>query len=322
MGWPQWRPMSRKNRLAAERRGASIVLYPFDYHRPTDLPEALEYLRHHSQALPLAGGTDLLVKIRRKKVSPAALLDIKGLDVCRGIVEEDHHLSVGSLTTFQQLLESDIIRDQFPVLHQAAQVMGCYEIRRRATLGGNVVNASPGAEAGSPLAVLEALVELAGSGGRRRVPVIDFWQGPGRTALAPGELLVRILLPKLPPGSRGTYLRCRRVRGMDLASLNVAVAVIHPHVERDREVRIAMGAVAPTPVRAVDIEQMLRGQRLDERLLGRLREEISRGLNPRVTSLRASPEYKKRMVGVLTQMALGQLFADRNDRKSLFGRGE
>ena len=178
------------------------MISPFEYHRPKDLPQALEYLRQMPGALPLAGGTDLMVKMRRGKLRPPALVDIKDLEACRGIAREAGHLSIGALTDFQELLESDLVRDRFEVLHQAARVMGCYEIRRRATLGGNVVNASPGAESGSPLAVLEARVELAGPDGRRQLPVTEFWQGPGRTALAPGELLVRILIPELPPGSR------------------------------------------------------------------------------------------------------------------------
>ena len=283
------------------------MLSPFEYHRPKDLSEALEIVRQQPKAKVLAGGTDLLVQMRRGKLRPPAVVDIKGLEACRGIVRENGHLSVGALTDFQELLESDLIRKGYTVLHQAARVMGCYEIRRRATLGGNVVNASPGAESGSPLAVLEARVELAGPEGRRRLPVAEFWQGPGRTALAPGELLVRVLIPQLPPGSLGMYQRRSRVRGMDLASMNVAVTVLHPdHVER-REIRIAMGAVAPTPIRAEAAERILAGRKVDRELLGRLPEALQEGLHPRAGSLRASPEYKKRMAGALAVRALEEL---------------
>ena len=283
------------------------MMMPFDYHRPRDLSEALESLRQIPGAMVLAGGTDLLVKMRRGKLRPPALVDIKGLEDCRGIARENGHLSIGALTDFQELLESDLVRERCEVLHQAARVMGCYEIRRRATLGGNVVNASPGAESGSPLAVLEAQIELAGLDGRRRLPVAEFWQGPGRTALAPGELLVRVLIPELPSGSRGLYRRRSRVRGMDLASMNAAVVILHPRTIDRREVRIALGAMAPTPVRAGPIERMLAGREIDEQLLGRLRTEISRDLHPRATSLRASPEYKKHMAGALVAGALKEL---------------
>ncbi len=283
------------------------MLRPFDYHRPGDLEEALLLLRQNPRARPLAGGTDLLVKMRRGSQRPPAVIDIKELEECRGIVRSDEHLSVGALTTFQELLRSDEVRKSFSALYEAAQVMGCYEIRQRATLGGNVVNASSGAESGSPLAALEAQVELAGPGGRRRLPVARFWQGAGQTALAPGELLIRILIPHLPKGSRSAYLRRSRVRGMDLASVNVAVVVIHPCEKKDRRVRIAMGAVAPTPVRAVEVEEMFDGQKIDQRLLADVRDRIGQPLTPRATSLRASPEYKKRMVGVLMQMALERL---------------
>lgn len=283
------------------------MITPFEYHRPKDLPEALEGLRRMPEAAVLAGGTDLLVKMRRGRLRPPALVDIKGLGACRGISRENGHLSIGALTDFQELLESDLVEKRCQVLHQAARVMGCYEIRRRATLGGNVVNASPGAESGSPLAALEALVELAGPGGRRRLPVSEFWQGPGRTALAPGELMVRVLIPELPAGSRGMYLRRSRVRGMDLASMNAAVVVAHPHEAERRRICIALGAVAPTPVRAVGVEKLLAGREVDEQLLARLRTEISRDLQPRAASLRASPEYKKRMAGALVTRILREL---------------
>jgi CO/xanthine dehydrogenase FAD-binding subunit len=283
------------------------MMTPFEYYRPENLPQALEILREHPQALPLAGGTDLLVKMQRGRLRPPALVDIKNLDECRGIVRENGYLSVGALTDFQELLESDHLRDRFAVLHQAARVMGCYEIRRRATLGGNVVNASPGAESGAPLAALAAQVELAGPSGRRRLPVAEFWQGPGRTALAPGELLMRVLIPELAPGSRGKYRRISRVHGMDLASMNVAVVVIHPRRVEQREIRIAMGAVAPTPIRADSVEKMLAGQEMNEKLVDRLRREISRDLRPRAGSLRASPVYKRQMVSALVIGILEEL---------------
>ena len=167
-----------------------------------------------------------------------------------------------------------------------------------------MVNASPGAESGSPLAVLEAQVVLKGRQGERQVSIRDFWQGVGKTDLAPGELLVRIVIPRLPKGSRSTYLRRSRVQGMDLASVNAAVVVINPQLPASREIRVALGAVAPTPIRAREIETLLRGQEITSSLLSQMREKIQEGLAPRATSLRATPGYKKEMVGVLTEMAL------------------
>jgi CO/xanthine dehydrogenase FAD-binding subunit len=285
------------------------MLSPFDYFRPEDIDEALTILGHEREAVLLAGGTDLLVNMRRGKLRPQALVDIKGLEECQGIRWENGHLSVGSLTTFNQLLRSREIREHFPLLVDAARLMGCYEIRQRATIGGNVVNASPGAESGSPLAALDAQVVLRGPRGSRRMPVKDFWRGVGKTDLASGELLVRILLPRLPQGSRSAYLRRSRVQGMDLASVNVAVVVINPQRPQSREIRIAMGAVAPTPVRAGEIETLLQGQELTPQLLARMREKIQEGLAPRATSLRATPAYKKEMIGILTEMALEGLLA-------------
>jgi CO/xanthine dehydrogenase FAD-binding subunit len=234
-------------------------------------------------------------------------VDIKKLEECRGIGWEDNHLSVGSLTTFNELLHSQIVQKHFSLLADAARVMGCYEIRERATIGGNVVNASPGAESGSPLAVLEAQVIVTGPQGDRQMPIGQFWRGVGETDLSQGELLTRILIPRLPSGARSAYLRRSRVQGMDLASVNVAVVVIHPQKVERREVRVAMGAVAPTPIRAGEVEALLQGREITSQLLTRMRKEIQKGLAPRATSLRASPAYKREMVGVLTEMALESL---------------
>lgn len=283
------------------------MLRPFDYYRPRDLDQALTILGQEPAGAVLAGGTDLLVKMRRGSLRPPLVVDIKELEECRGIRWQGDQLSVGALTTFNELLRSREIGAHFPLLVDAARLMGCYEIRQRATIGGNVVNASPGAETGSPLAVLQAQAVLQGPQGSRRVALRDFWRGVGKTDLAPGELLVRILIPRLPRGSRSAYLRRSRVQGMDLASVNVAVVVINPRVVENREIRVAMGAVAPTPVRAREVEALLRGQELEPRILAKMREKIKEGLAPRATSLRATPAYKKEMVGVLLEMALERL---------------
>jgi CO/xanthine dehydrogenase FAD-binding subunit len=280
------------------------MLRPFDYFHPSDIAETLTLLDQECETSVLAGGTDLLVKMRRGSMRPPVVVDIKGLKECQGIRWEGDRLSVGALTTFNDLLRSVEIQEHFPILVDATRVMGCYEIRERATLGGNVVNASPGAESGSPLAVLEAQVVLKGRRGERQMSIRDFWQGVGKTDLAPGELLVRIVIPRLPEGSRSTYLRRSRVQGMDLASVNAAVVVINPQLPASREIRVALGAVAPTPIRAREIETLLCGQEITASLLSQMREKIQEGLAPRDTSLRATPGYKKEMVGVLTEMAL------------------
>jgi CO/xanthine dehydrogenase FAD-binding subunit len=285
------------------------MLRPFDYYRPKDLAEAQTLLIQEPSAAVLAGGTDVVVNLRRGSIKPPMVVDIKGLEGLRGIGWQDDRLSLGALTTFNDLLASPEVNEHFTVLADAARVMGCREIRHRATLGGNVVNASPGAESGSPLAALEAEVVLAGPQGSRQMAIGDFWQGVGQTALRPGELLTHILVPTLPPGSRSAYLRRSRVLGMDLASVNVSVVVTDPDRADRRRVRVAMGAVAPTPVRAAETEGLLAGQDLTPALYARMRQTIQKGIEPRATSLRATPEYKKRMVGVMTQMILEDLLS-------------
>lgn len=301
------------------------MLRPFDYVRPADVPGALAALREPG-AVPLAGGTDLLPGIRQGRVSPRLLVDLKGLSPLRGVRElPDGSVWVGSLTTMRELAESTLVRGRYGALADAAAAMGCYEIRVRATLGGNVCNASPGAETVPPLVVLGARAVLSATGGRRELLVEEFIQGPGRTALRPGEILEGFLLPPLPPGSCSTYLRCGRIKGMDLASLGVAVLAVATGVPgavhagetpsaweagHRYEFRVAAGAVAPAVRRVSAVEEVLNRGPLSFASVEEAKAAFARVISPRATSIRASPEYKRYMAGVLLQLGLQRLFPD------------
>ncbi|MCL4514510.1 MAG: xanthine dehydrogenase family protein subunit M [Firmicutes bacterium] len=285
------------------------MLRPFDYYRPRTLSEAIKLLSE-TGAAALAGGTDLLVNIRSGKESPQVVVDLKDLPELHGIHLEGDKVWLGALTTMGEIVNAAAFRGPLGILSEAASVVGCCEIRRRATVGGNICNASPGADTAPALLALEAEAAIRGPGGARSMPLPAFYLGPGRTALGPGEILSGFFIPRPPEGSRGTYLRRTRVKGMDLAGIGLAALVIPGHGKRNHEVRLALGAVAPTPVRAREAEILLQDQVVDALSLTRAKEVLRRSISPRATSLRASPEYKREMAGVLLEMALSKLLGE------------
>jgi CO/xanthine dehydrogenase FAD-binding subunit len=285
------------------------MLRPFDYHRPTTLDEACALGAALEGAAYLAGGTDLLVQIREGKRRTRHVIDLKRVAGLERVRRDGDQLVIGALATITDLLHAPEVHEEpgLALLHDAGAAFGCAEIRHRATVCGNVAHASPGAEYGSPMFVLEAACVIHGPSGARTLPVADFYRGPGASALGRGEILTALRLPIAPRSARSAYLRRGRVRGMDLAALNLALLVLDADDPARRRVRVAMGAVAGTPVRAPEVEALLSGGPLTRARLERAQALLSAGISPRPTSLRASPAYKKAMVAHLLEAGLQRL---------------
>ena len=198
----------------------------FRYARPTSLADALALLRDVPEARALCGGTDLLVGLRKGTVSTPLVVDLKRIaDLPAGIEAQDRTLRISATTVLSDVIADERVRDHFPALVESARVVGSIQIRNRATLAGNLCNASPAADTAPALLVYGAVVELVGHAGRRRVPVDDFFVGPRRTLLRPGELLSAVELP-LPEGPLGSgFERMTRRRGVDLATVSVCCSV-------------------------------------------------------------------------------------------------
>jgi CO/xanthine dehydrogenase FAD-binding subunit len=294
----------------------------FRYYRPCCLEEFHSMVKEIESKKEdykyLAGGTDLMIDLREGKIEPANLIDIKDIREMKGLSFQDDTLRIGALTTVTELNESEWAGDEFSILADAAVVFGCYEVRNRATVGGNIAHASPGAEFSSVLSVLDACVEIAcppqspdaDSDGFRRLPINEFVIGVGQTALRPGELLSAIHVKR--PAEKGkwkaAYKRLSRTKGMDLASLNASVCVINPDTPDKREVRISLGAVARTPYRPVEAEKLLSNTEITIEITEKMRALIADSIAPRATSLRAGPEYKKAMSGQLVLDCLARIF--------------
>jgi carbon-monoxide dehydrogenase medium subunit len=272
----------------------------FEYVRPASLHEAVALLdRHGAGAKLLAGGTDLLVRVRSGHTRPAVVVDLKqaeGLDDV--IAPVGSVLRIGARAVMTDILLNADVRRRFPALVDAARVVGSVQIRNRATLAGNICNASPAADTAPALLVYDAAVNLAGPSGSRRVPLREFFTGPGRTVLAQGELVTSIELP-IPDRPLGaSFARLTRRRGVDLASLIVSCAI-----ETGGTVRVALGAVAPTPILVSDRLEQLEDLDRDAKKVEALIERVAGRTSP-ISDVRAGRDYRAAMTAVLVRRAL------------------
>lgn len=278
----------------------------FDYLAPTTLAEVISLLsRHKGKARIIAGGTDLVPKLKRREIkAPEYIIDLKGIPGLDKITPDNGGLTIGALATIKMVIDSPAIRDNFPILAQAARSMASPQVRNRGTIAGNICNAVPSADGGPALLALEAKLKLIGPRGERTVGIEDFFTGPNRTALANEEILAEIRLPAMPPKSQGVYLKLSPRRAMDLAIVGVA-AVASAEGGICRDIRIALGAVAPTPIRAKKAEAVLKGQKLNEENIEKAAKAAAGEAKP-IDDHRASAEYRRDMVEVLVRRAVKQ----------------
>jgi CO/xanthine dehydrogenase FAD-binding subunit len=279
----------------------------FDYLEPNTIDEALSMLsRYKGRAKVIAGGTDILPKLKRREIkAPEYIIDLKGIPNLDYIkYDEVGGLSLGALVTIHAVETSPIVQERFGVLFQAAESMASTQVRNRGTIAGNLCSAVPSADTAPALLTLEASLKLISQKGERIVNVEDFFTGPNETVLTNEEILKEIHVPNLPPHSRGRYLKLTPRRSMDLAIVGVAAVV----VAEDgicNDIRIALGAVAPTPIRARRAENMIRGQKLSDEVIEGAARVAAEECRP-ISDHRASAEYRCDMVEVLTKRAIQQ----------------
>ena len=276
----------------------------FEYHTPASIPEALELLsRYGREAKLLAGGTDLLLAMKKRSVTPAHLINLKTIPGLSGIRADGEGVTIGSLTTMAEIERSVVIRESYTALWDAALVMASPQVRTLATIGGNIASAVPSADTAPPLMVLSARARITGLTGERTCPVEDLFAGPSACTLAPGDILTAIRIP-LPKG-KGAYLKLMRRAALDLALAGVAAYLAFDDGKVCTDVKIALGAVAPTPIRAAAAEKVVRGKVLTEEL-SREAGKVSASACKPITDIRATKEYRRSAVEVLTKRALLQ----------------
>lgn len=277
-----------------------------EYFEPKSVSDALSLLaKHGAEAKVIAGGTDVMVDIKYKE-EPGCLVNIKKIPGLAAIRENGASLRIGPLVTIHELELNKLVREKLGVLWEAAHQFASLQIRNTATIGGNICRASPSGETLTPLLVLEAKAKLAFSEGEKTEAFTSFFQGPGKSAVGAKGLLIEIDIPYPPPGSRGTYLK-HAVRGaMDIAMVGVAV-VLTPDSAKNaaQEVRIGLGAVAPTPIRAPKTEALLRGKPLTAALVKEAGALAASEASP-ISDQRSSAEYRRWIVEALTRRGLEQ----------------
>ncbi len=270
----------------------------FEYGRPTGLLETVSILRNNPDAILFAGGTDVLVRIKQRTIRPTILIDLKDIAELRGISPiGDRGLRIGAMTTLTELVEDDLVRERCPVLSRGVASMACVQVRNRATVGGNLANASPSADTAPPLIVLDAQLEIFTDGQVRTVNISDFFTGPGETVLSREEILVVITIPDVK--RKAHYIKHTLRKAMDIAGVSVCLS---KQENGNPDPRLVLGAVAPTPIRIPEAELLLAEGKIKEAA------EVAANAARPIDDVRASADYRREIIAPLVQRAYREVF--------------
>lgn len=281
--------------------GGEIILKKFEYLKPDSIEETISILSQYGEkAQILNGGTDLIVEMRDKIIQPEYVVDIKAIPGMNKITySEQDGLNIGATVTLNEISDSQVVQVHYPILAEACKTVGSYQVRNRATLVGNICNASPAADTAPPLLALDAIVNILGPDGKKTVYINQFFTGVKKNVLKEGEIVTSVTVPPIKEKWSGVYLKIGRRKEVDLATVGVAVAYFKD------EVRIALGAVASIPVRAFKTEKLLKGKAINESLLEKAGESALTEISP-ISDVRSSKEYREEMVKVLMKRAILQ----------------
>lgn len=284
-----------------ERCGIKTIK-PFVYHKPKSVMDAASLLiRYENKVKIIAGGTDLMVMMKDRVLTPENIIDIKSITGLDQIFwDEKEGLNIGALTKISDIVSSDIIGKKYPSLQKSAEVLGSPQVRNMATIGGNICRSSPSADTIPPLMVYNARLKLISIEGEREVPIEEFFTGPG-TNVINNEILTEILLPPITDTFGTAFGKISRV-SEDLAKVNCAVKISLSN-NKCSEARVVLGAVAATPVRAKNVEQALEGHEITDRLIEKAAEKIEVDITP-IDDVRSSAEYRYRAGRVLISRLL------------------
>jgi carbon-monoxide dehydrogenase medium subunit len=284
-------------------------MFRADYESPASLEELLSVLHQNAgEAKVIAGGTDLIPQMRLGKLSPKVLVDPQRIPSA-GIAETEDSLLLGPLLTHTQVINSPLLKREYHALVEACQQVGGPPIRNRGTVAGNLANASPAADSALPLLIYDASVLVTSLAAEREIPLNEFYLGPGQTQLSPGEFIYQIRIPKTPPRSHAIFLKLGNRKAMAIAVASLAVRISLDERGKVSQARLALGSVAPTPLRAYQAEAMLQSNSLNAGTI-QLAAEAARDAASPISDLRASADYRSKMVTVLVRRALDQICAE------------
>jgi carbon-monoxide dehydrogenase medium subunit len=282
----------------------------FDYMRPGNIDDAIAALKENDDPYLLAGGTDLLNVMKNNIVRPKCIIDLKGIPDIDAI-DHTNGFKLGPLTTIRDIEVSKPILEKIPALSQAAATIGSIQIRNRATLGGNLCHASPAADMAAVLLAMDCEVRIASAENERTIKLDRFFTGPNQTVLDRDEVLAQIIIPKEIERFKGIYLKHGPRKAMDIGVVNIAV-LLDADLESGlcHQIMIAMGAVAPTPVRAGKAEALLNGKTLKPDLIDKAAQVASEEAKP-ITDFRASAAFRKELVRNLVARGINQILVRR-----------
>ncbi|MFZ5651981.1 MAG: xanthine dehydrogenase subunit XdhB [Bacillota bacterium] len=282
-----------------------------EYFEAGSVEEAVDLLRANPAARLIAGGSDLLIKIRKGKIPEAILISIRRIPGLKGVsLEGDGSIVIGSCTTFSQITSHPVIQEKVPVLGEAVEKVGGPQIRNVGTIGGNICNGAPSADSAPTLLALDAMLRIQGADGLRVASIRDFYKGPGKVGLSRDEILTAIVItPENYRGFGGHYIKFAMRNAMDIATLGCAVTCRLRDKKIVEDFRLALGVAAPTPVRCPRTEELVKGKIFSEELLLEAGKTAVTEVSPR-TSWRASREYRLQLVEELSKRAFIKAFAN------------
>jgi carbon-monoxide dehydrogenase medium subunit len=278
---------------------SGVISHEFEYYKPKDFSELSELLlQYKTKAKILSGGTDLVVRIKDGFEFPEIVVDIKSISELKELKFDGKNLFIGATVTFNELIESDVVKENFPLLWEAAKNVASTGIRNRATLAGNICSAVPSLDSGPALLVYEAEVILKSKDGERKVNINEFFLGPRKTVLKEDEFVYGVNVPLPQKKNGGSYVKLGRYNGEDLAQVGIGILILEGN-----EYRIAHCAVGPVAARAKKIEQLLNGKPLSDSLIEEAKKLIEQEISP-ITDIRATKEYRIHMAKVMLERGL------------------
>jgi aerobic carbon-monoxide dehydrogenase medium subunit len=290
----------------------------FEYIKPETAADASQFLiKHPGEARPFLGGTDLFVQMRNQVLEPKYLVDIKGLEGINDIAFDlAKGLTIGAAVNMNRVIAHPIVREHYPVLAEAARSVASYQLRSRATIVGNICNASPAGDTIGACLLLNGVLDIYGENGMRQVPLQEFFLGPGMTVLKTGEFVTSILFPVAPPGLTGTYIKLGRNKLSDLALVGVtAIGYPDKNGAAGYRLKIALASVAPTPLVVDQVETFLSESAISKERLVLAADAAMVACNP-IDDVRATAHYRKHMVRNLSRKALISVWNELEGRPS------
>ena len=282
-----------------------LTIRPFEYSTPGNLKEALSLIeKYGSETLLIAGGTDVIPLLRLRFLTPRRVVDLTRLSELDFIKQDGEILRVGALTKHRTLERSPVILRGAPILAEAASQIGSPQIRNMGTMGGNLVNASPCSDTSTPLLALGAQLKLLRSNGQRMVAIDDFFLDVKKTVIQHDEILTEVQIPEAPPGTGTAFVKVGRRVGNDLSIVSVAASIT---VQKGTctGARIALGSVAPTPMRARKAESVLVGKAMNASYIKEAAEKASQEIRP-ISDVRGSAEYRRSVARTIVEIAINK----------------